>query len=105
MEEKIFLEFIKKAYETGHLSGYEYENLKEKLEKETTAKEMFEELGYVQEIKNNVIYYFKKIDIPKSHIIYDIDFIIDTKEIFISKTIDLEELKAINKQVEELGWN
>ena len=36
MEEKIFLEFIKNAYETGNLSGYEYENLKEKLEKDNT---------------------------------------------------------------------
>lgn len=69
-----------------------------------TAKEMFEALGYEQEIKNNVIYYFKKIDIPKSHIVYSINFIIDTKEIFISKNINLNELKAINKQVEELGW-
>ena len=67
-----------------------------------TAKEMFEELGYEQQTKNDVIYYFKKIHIPKSDIVYSINFIIDTKEIFISKNIDLEELKAINKQVEEL---
>ena len=26
-----------------------------------SAKEMFEELGYEQNTKNNVIYYFKKI--------------------------------------------
>ena len=69
-----------------------------------TAKEMFEELGYEQKIKNNVIYYFKKIHIPKSYIIYSINFINDNKEIFISKNIDIKELKAINKQCEELGW-
>ena len=70
-----------------------------------SAREMFEELGYEQENKNNVIYYFKKIRIPKSYIVYSINFIIDTKEIFINKNINMQELKAINKQVEELGWN
>ena len=68
------------------------------------AKEMFEELGYEQEMKNNVIYYFKKIHIPKSDIVYSINFIVEKKEIFISKNIDMQELKAINKQIEELGW-
>lgn len=70
-----------------------------------SAKEMFEELGYEQENKNNVIYYFKKIRIPKSYIVYSINFIIDTKEIFINKNINMQELQAINKQIEELGWN
>ena len=69
------------------------------------AKEMFEELGYEQEMKNNVIYYFKKIHIPKSDIVYSINFIVEKKEIFISKNIDMQELKAINKQIEELGWD
>lgn len=71
---------------------------------ELEPKYMFEELGYERELKNNVIYYFKKIRIPKSYIIYSINFIIDNKEIFISKNIDMKELQAINKQCEELGW-
>lgn len=70
-----------------------------------SAKEMFEELGYEQNTKNNVIYYFKKIHIPKSYIVYSINFIADKKEIFINKNIDMQELKAINKQIEELDWN
>jgi hypothetical protein len=70
-----------------------------------SAKEMFEKLGYEREFKNNVIYYFKKIRIPKRNIIYSINFIIDDKQIFINKNIEIEELQAINKQVEELGWN
>ena len=68
------------------------------------AKEIFEELGYEQNTKNDVIYYFKKIHIPKSYIVYSINFIADKKEIFINKNIDMQELKAINKQIEELGW-
>lgn len=73
-----------------------------------SAKEMFEELGYKQKIQNDVIYYFKEINIPKrygSTIFYHINFILKDKEIFISKNLSLEELKAINKQVEELNWN
>lgn len=73
-----------------------------------SAKEMFKELGYKQKIQNYVIYYFKEINIPKrygSTIFYHINFILKDKEIFISKNLSLEELKAINKQVEELGWD
>ena len=70
-----------------------------------SAREMFEELGYEQEIKNNVIYYLKEIHIPKSKIIHSINFINDKKEVFVSKNLDVKELQAINKQVEELGWN
>ena len=72
-----------------------------------TAKEMFEELGYKQKIQNDVIYYFKEIKIPKKYgniLIYHINFILKDKELFTSKNLDYKELKAINKQVEELGW-
>ena len=73
-----------------------------------TAKEMFEKLGYKQKIQNDVIYYFKEVNIPKqygSSIFYHINFILKDKEIFISRNLLLEELKAINKQIEELGWD
>lgn len=72
------------------------------------AKEMFEKLGYIQKIQNNVIYYFKEINIPKRYggsMFYYINFILEDKEIFISRNLKIEELQAINKQVEELGWN
>ena len=70
-----------------------------------TAKEMFEKLGYKQLIKPNVIYYQKRVDIPKNYMIFSINFVINLKEVFIGKNLNVEELKAINKQVEELGWN
>ena len=69
-----------------------------------SAKDMFEELGYKQEIKNNVIYYLKEIHIPKSKNIYSINFINDKKEVFVSKNIDVKELQAISQQINELGW-
>ena len=73
-----------------------------------SAKEMFEKLGYEQKIKDDVIYYFKSINVPKKfgHIyIYNINFILKDKELFTSKNLDYKELQAINKQIEELGWN
>lgn len=80
-----------------------------------SAKEMFEELGYNELIKHkSYMFYIKPL---KENPIYENDevhfeFNFDNKT--ITKTygddnsvyeITLEELKAINKQVEELGWN
>lgn len=85
-----------------------------------TAKEMFEKLGYRlvevfdpinEEVYTNVIQY-EKFD---GSFYWRIMFNTSTKLIHTScelynKTIDftsiyLELLQAINKQVEELGWN
>ena len=79
-----------------------------------SAKELFERLGYEYVINAaNVIKYKTK------HFISDTDYImfdLDSKQIdcytlsdspFTPSTdlpISLEELQAINKQVEELGW-
>lgn len=71
-----------------------------------TAKEMFEDLGYELDSTHEIqghLYYFK--DYSK------IDFDLNRKNIYKYNSmsycrcpISLEELKAINKQVEELGW-
>ena len=62
-----------------------------------TAKEMFEELGWVQETNN------------KSFIVYErgfrtIVFLRYEKAIVPLCYINVRLLKAINKQCEELGW-
>ena len=69
-----------------------------------SAKEMFEKLGYKQ-VNNDINY-----------LIYDLDGVFKLKfykpqqdieiEVIedIYNTLDVEELKAINKQAEELGW-
>ena len=69
-----------------------------------SAKKMFEKLGYKQ-VNNDINY-----------LIYDLDGIFELKfykpqqyiEIKVIEdaysTLDVEELQAINKQVEELGW-
>lgn len=90
-----------------------------------TAKEMFEELGFTKEyvvdaLKNKkagIIYYVQNEE--KDITIY---FWLRSKTIFIGECatkekmeyehntyfggeIDMDLLQAINKQVEELGWN
>ena len=79
-----------------------------------SAKEMFEELGYKELIKHKTyMFYIKEL---RENPEYENDYI-HLEFDFIDKTmcksygddnsvyeITLEELKAINKQIEELGW-
>ncbi|MDY2804539.1 MAG: hypothetical protein SOT91_04160 [Bacilli bacterium] len=79
-----------------------------------TAKEMFEKLGYKQEKSKNTICYSIKFVITE---ICYIEFNLVDKTINSCRISDspfspsrdaeisFEELQAINKQVEELGWN
>jgi hypothetical protein len=71
-----------------------------------TAKEMFEELGRIQttteydNYKSDIDYLDK--DTELTNIFFDLE---DKKIGFINVyKITIEELKAINKQIEELGW-
>jgi len=67
------------------------------------AKEMFEELGYKERPgdENYSMLAVKVYTKGIKHIYFDFDKTIDT----YSTIIDMKLLKAINKQVEELGWN
>ena len=69
-----------------------------------SADEMFEKLGY----KKKDTYW--KEDKQLHFIEYStdeisIEFSIATKHIIITNLINMQELKAINKKCEELGWN
>lgn len=74
-----------------------------------TAKEMFEELGYEYERNNDnyllqpCITYFKII----GKYGYEIKFWLGDKDYYIhgKEPLTLDLVQAINKQVEELGWN
>lgn len=82
-----------------------------------TAKEMFEKLGYERDefisatsdyIDKNFISYSKgKIHIALSNFSVPISICKFKDSLFFIKSqeITLEELKAINKQIEELGWD
>ena len=65
-----------------------------------SAKEMFEKLGYelIHNINTQLMYYGSKYDTY-------IYFYKMRKRIEFTNEITLEELQAINKQIEELGWN
>lgn len=70
-----------------------------------TAKEMFEELDWEKHTlvtNGEVEIYFVKNNYCSRPITNEIDF--KNKEIFITGNITTAELKAINKQIEELGW-
>ena len=79
-----------------------------------SAKEMFEKLGYNEIYQNKHYMFYVKdlVDSPEyERDSIHLEFNFDTKT--FNKTygddnsvneITLEELKAINKQVEELGW-
>lgn len=69
------------------------------------ADKMFEELGYYKDFNNRTHEYRKELDGEQ----FEIDFWLNERE--ISKNnyrnigyITIEELKAINKKCEELGW-
>ena len=68
-----------------------------------TAKEMFEKLGYKEREETYCLNCEKSfINYKTLNIIYfDNDKTIDVQNMIIS----YELLQAINKQVEELGWN
>ena len=76
------------------------------------AKEMFSELGYSCKEDDDYIEYIKKTENCTFEIAFDystecIEFYSyrGNFEKRFDSFIDMEELQAINKQVEELGWN
>lgn len=71
-----------------------------------SAKEMFEDLGYKKETHISYILYIKN-EGDYSQQEQRIFFRHDTETIIKPFTdgINVKELQAINKQVEELGWN
>lgn len=62
------------------------------------ADEMFEELGYVKITKQGIEEY---IDDDNNYISFDLVVERFTCNCYLS----IKELQAINKKVEELGWN
>ena len=75
-----------------------------------TAKEMFEELGYKEDFPDDYdeIVYARNILNKDTFAYIDSEIIsfYENKIWFTNKSdFNLEELQAINKQVEELGWN
>ena len=72
------------------------------------AKEMFKELGYKKiNDKEDIIQYFNKKDNVRIRFFetaYGNSIEIED-DCYMATFIGIKELQAINKQVEELGWN
>ena len=80
------------------------QELKVATEKEKTADELFEELGY--EIKKSTTIHRYRLYNADDILAIHISFNLKTKRINIvceKEALDMQELKAINKKVEELG--
>ena len=74
-----------------------------------TAKEMFEKLEYEKPYyeKDHTVHYTKLLYRDESGFFAKFNtviFIKRDKKVELSGKFGLEELQAINKQVEELGW-
>jgi len=71
-----------------------------------SADEMFEKLGYKKTLRENCIEYCKSIDNLHYTEYYTITFFIPEKWVYMNNPwgnkIEIEELQAINKKVEEL---
>ena len=74
-----------------------------------SAKEMFEKLGYKTDLfwqKDHTIEYLKRVEDAFYGMVVATSIIFHKrlKQIKINGTIGKDDLQAINKQVEELGW-
>ena len=74
-----------------------------------SAKELFEELGYEQEILENYFNRFIRYKKDAKRIVFRNDKKIIPYEDYgdmgeDGTLLDMNELKAINKQISELGW-
>ena len=74
---------------------------------EKTADEMFKKLGYKKQYENENIYYYMDVDLKDNYIVFETGYKSFTKISCYHDAgdITMQELQAINKKVEELGWN
>lgn len=74
---------------------------------EKSADEMFFNLGYIRKHIDgnyNIDFYKYETALCKDDTLNIIRFYADTKEIWANKILTMQELQAINKKVQELGW-
>lgn len=71
--------------------------------KEKSADELFKELGYIEKFSYDKFIVYRT---DSSHSAgHSIEFFTNSHKVFNSyNTINMQELKAINKKCEELGW-
>ena len=76
--------------------------LDDNLYKEKSTDEMFEELNYIEHFKNKDNEVFRT---DRSHCLgRTIIFQFNDRRLCLPAVVTMQELQAINKKVEELGW-
>lgn len=71
-----------------------------------SAKEMFEKLGYTLKKYDDELFYYELVkDAADEFCEVGIIFALKNKKVFSYNPVSIQELQAINKQIEELGWN
>lgn len=76
--------------------------LDDNLYKEKSTDEMFEELNYIEHFKNKDNEVFRT---DSSHCLgRTIIFQFNDRRLCLPAVVTMQELQAINKKVEELGW-
>lgn len=73
---------------------------------EKSADELFKGLGYKKQYKNEDIYYYMDVDLKDNYIVFETGYKSFAKISCYHDAgdITMQELQAINKKVEELGW-
>ena len=73
---------------------------------EKTADELFEELGYKKQYENESIYYYMDIDLKDNYIVFETEYKSFAKISYYHDAgdITMQELQAIIKKCQELGW-
>lgn len=78
------------------------------IHKKSQADEMFEKLGYEKDMNNERIRYFKEYNNTTYYIVFFLEYKIYTigcSNIREDVGVDVPLSLAINKKVEELGWD
>lgn len=105
-EIKDCLDYIERKAKAMDKKLREYKSIFEEKHKEKTAEQMFNDLDYKKIIKDGCI----EFERHNGNVIeWLIEFDLEIKTVYVSwfgnpKDITIAELKAINKQCEELNW-
>lgn len=96
------LDYIERKAKSMDKKLRKYKSIFEEKHKEKTAEQMFNNLDYKKRIKDGCIEFKRN----NGNVI---EFDLEIKTVYVSwfrepKDITIAELRAINKQCEELGW-
>lgn len=71
-----------------------------------TADEIFKDLGYTKQYKDEDIYYYQDVEVKDNYIVFEMGYKCFAKTSCYHDTgdITMQELQAINKKCQELGW-